>query len=116
MKRASLLAALLLAPGLALAQLQSGPGAPAVSSQLPPSEPPAGSRPAPGAEERTGAETRTAPPADHRVLGGPPVPGARQPQRSEGFATGRDPIPPGIGDLVRPDAPTTGIGRGDTRR
>lgn len=112
MIRIALLALPLILPGAALAQLQSGPGAPAVSSQLPPSEPPGQSRPGPGTPEpagrdaATGGDARTAPPGDHRVLGGPPVPGATQPQGSEGFATSGDPIPPRPG--AAPDASTTG--------
>jgi hypothetical protein len=99
MIRALLLAPLFLAPGLALAQgdVQLD-RTPAVSSPLPPSEPPGPDRAA-----------REAPPADHQVLGAPPVPGATQPGRSEGFATGRDPIPPRPG--AKPDAPTTEAGQ-----
>jgi hypothetical protein len=119
MTRTALLAALLLAPGLAFAQSEprSGPNAPATSSQVPPTSLPNEARDrvgpnqpgsAPGdANSRTGAsETRTAPPQDHRVLGGPPVPGATQPQHSEGITTNRDVIPPHVGD--RPPASTTG--------
>jgi hypothetical protein len=63
------------------------PGAPG----LPPDDPP-----------------RTAPPEGHRTLGAPPVPGATQPQASEGFTTNRDRIPPDVGQRIRPDASTTG--------
>jgi hypothetical protein len=108
-----ILAALLLLPGASAAQeLRSGPNAPAASSQVPPSEPsrpgPDDPRRAPGdPNARTGdSDARRTPPPDHRVLGGPPVPGATQPQASEGVTTRRDPIP----DRPRtsPDASTTG--------
>jgi hypothetical protein len=129
-----------LLPGPAAGQeLRSGPGAPAASSQIPPTRMPgdrSGATPAPapttsGAPgtqstdhiravpprpglapdhaEVPGAERR--PPADHQVLGGPPVPGAMRPEHSGGFLPRPDAIPPHIGDLVRPDAPTTGTGR-----
>jgi hypothetical protein len=107
------LLAFLLLPGLAVAQpSRSGPNAPAVNSQLPPSDPPRdlGNAPqaAPGdPNARTGAnDARTAPPADHRVLGGPAVPGAAPPQSSEGFVTNRDRVPER--PAARPDASTTG--------
>jgi hypothetical protein len=124
MKRIALLAPLLLAPGLALAQpeLRSGREAPAASSQLPPSSPSGNSYPGPRGpvpqpeperqrsfnDDESGAPARTAPPADHQVLGGPPVPGARLPDRSSDGAATRDVIPPNIGDLNRPEATTTG--------
>ncbi|WP_237217752.1 hypothetical protein [Falsiroseomonas oryziterrae] len=103
-----LLLVLLLLPGLALAQTRAGPDQPALSAQPPPTALPN------EAADRTGAEPnripddppRTAPPGDHRVLGGPPVPGASQPPASEGFATSRDRIPERPG--ARPDASTTG--------
>jgi hypothetical protein len=110
--RRALLALILIAPGLAAAQeLRSGPNAPATSAQPPPTSlPNEGGSATPrrqGDPNRTGDDPgRTAPPADHRVLGGPPVPGATQPQSSEGITTSRDRIPPRPGD--RPDASTTG--------
>lgn len=137
---------LFLLPAVAPAQeLRSGPGAPAVSSQIPPTTLPnegaersgAAAPNAPGASggagdpgtQRTdhirgvqpstggpigdqpvpGADRR--PPADHQVLGAPPVPGATQPRSSEGFFTNRDVIPPNIGARIRPDAPTTDTGQ-----
>ncbi len=139
MTRTLLLASLLLLPGLATAQdLRSGPNAPAASSQIPPTRmpgdqsganaPPAPATGAPGTQSTDhiravpatpehepgrvpvpGSERR--PPADHRVMGGPPVPGATRPDSSTGFAPRPDPIPPNIGEQVRPNAPTT-----DTRR
>jgi hypothetical protein len=67
----------------------------------------------PSRDSRTGGDIPRAsgPPADHRVLGGPPVPGARQPAQSEGIVTNRDVIPPHVADTVRPDAATTDTGR-----
>lgn len=101
-------ALLVLLPGLAQAQLRSGPDAPAVGSQLPPSttpEPmPQPPRPAPPRD----APARTAPPEGHRTLAPPPVPGATRPEASEGATTSRDRIPEDIGRRVRPDASTTG--------
>lgn len=144
--RAPLLALLLCAPGLALAQdlrpeaqpreLRSGPGAPAVSSQLPPSIPPGNAYPGPegtvpapglvpppagaGRQPPPDPAARIVPPPDHRVLGGPALPGAERPESSTGFTgflTGPDVIPPNVGERVRPEAPTTGTGRtGETRR
>jgi hypothetical protein len=113
MTRIAHLALLLMLPGLAAAQdLRSGPNAPAVGAQVPPTEPPR-ARPdqpgrAPGSPDaRTGSgDARTAPPPDHRVLGGPPVPGARRPDHSEGITTNRDPIP--ARPRTTPDATTTG--------
>jgi hypothetical protein len=106
------LLALLLLPGLAAAQtLRSSPGDPAVNSQVPPSDPPRDQGNAPQASPgdpnaRTGAgDARTAPPPDHRVLGGPPIPGARQPGSSE-RAGDRSPVPERPG--AKPDASTTG--------
>jgi len=108
-----LLLALLLLPGLALAQTRAGPNQPALSAQPPPSS--IGNE---GADrsggDRSGADPnrlnddpgRTQPPAGHPVLGGPPVPGATQPQTSEGYTTNRDRIPERPG--ARPDASTTG--------
>jgi hypothetical protein len=120
MKPILLTALLLLSPALSAQELRSGPSAPAANAQIPPSEPrgrSAGDPNQPGAAPgdpaaRTGADdARRAPPPGHTVLGGPPVPGARQPERSEGFATDRDPIPPHVGERIRPDASTTGRGR-----
>jgi hypothetical protein len=137
MTRTALLALFLL-PGLAAAQeLRSGPNAPAVSSQIPPTSLPrdpasaAPSQPTTGAPGTQGTDhirgvqpgpdhrigeapvpgAQRRPPADHQVLGGPPVPGATQPEASEGFTTNRDRIPPGIGGLIRPAAPTTDTGQ-----
>jgi hypothetical protein len=104
-----------LAPGLAAAQgLQSGPNSPAASSQPPPgieSPRPGDTSGASGGRGEVNPDNpaSTAPPPGHRVLGGPPMPGATQPQSSEGMATSRDRIPPNPGN--RPDAPTTGTGR-----
>jgi hypothetical protein len=112
-----LLLVLLLFPGLAAAQApRSGPSAPATNALVPPSSPGTEQGNAPSAapgdpNARTGAsDARTAPPPDHRVLGGPAVPGARQPGHSEGLGNspGPDPIPPDIGERVRPNASTTG--------
>lgn len=114
MRHLPLIGLLLFSPGLAAQELRSGPSARSINSQLPPASPraPDANQPqaAPGDRDaRTGAdEARTAPPPDHRVLGGPPVPGARQPQASEGFTTNRDVIPPNIGERIRPEASTTG--------
>lgn len=101
---------------VAPAQAQrSGPNAPAASALIPPSAPPRASPDQPQAapahpDSRTGSDdARTAPPRDHRVLGGPPVPGARQPDSSEGITTNRDVVPPRPG--ARPDAPSTDAGR-----
>jgi hypothetical protein len=112
MKR--LLPTLLLLPALAVAgiasaqQLRSGPNEPAVGAQIPPTSLPneAGDRSGAEPERPRDDPPRTAPPADHRVLGAPPVPGATQPEASEGFTTNRDRIPARPAD--RPDASTTG--------
>ncbi|MGG5820988.1 hypothetical protein [Falsiroseomonas sp. HW251] len=110
-----LLLLLLLIPGLAAAQDQrSGSGPPAANAQVPPSAPAPdrGRTPdaAPGDRDaRTGADdARTAPPPGHVVMPAPAVPGARQPERSEGFGGARDRVPPDIGRQVRPNASTTG--------
>jgi hypothetical protein len=116
MRRTALTALLLLAPGLAAAPalgqgLRSGPNEPALSAQPPPSLTPNEGGDRSGAEpgdpnRRRDDPGRRAPPADHRVLGGPPVPGAQQPSASQGYATGTNPIPERPGN--RPDASTTG--------
>lgn len=138
MMRTSLLAAFLLLPGLAATQeLRSGPNAPAVSSQIPPGREGRDAEDRTGATGGTGAQGTQStdhirgvnpapdlgvggvqvpgagrqPPPDHRVLGGPPVPGAVRPEHSEGILTNRDRIPPNIGERIRPDAPTTDTGR-----
>jgi hypothetical protein len=117
MKSLTLTALLLTAPGLAAQELRSGPNAPATSAQIPPTDPaqqrtPGPDQPgaAPGdTNARTGADdARTSPPADHRVLGGPPVPGAQRAGESEGFAPRADPIPSNIGEQNRSGASTTG--------
>jgi hypothetical protein len=133
------LAAFLLPAPVAGQELRSGPEAPAVSSQIPPSRMPgdrsgATAAPAPGVPGAPGTQSTDhiravpprpglapdhvevpgagrRPPADRRVLGGPPVPGAVRPDHSSGFLPRPDPIPPDIGDRVRPGAPTTGTGR-----
>ncbi|HEV7266701.1 MAG TPA: hypothetical protein VGN83_17535 [Falsiroseomonas sp.] len=129
---AAILLAAFLLPAAADAQApRSGPNAPAVGSQIPPGQPGRnadersgatgtqstdhirGATPAPGLGT-SGVQVPGAgrqPPPDHRVLGGPPVPGAARPERSEGIVTNRDVIPPDIGARVRPEAPTTGTGR-----
>ena len=105
---------LLALPATAQEQLRSRPNDPAPSSQLPPTEPrpDRGNQPqaAPGhPDSRTGADdARTTPPPDHRVLGGPQMPGARQPDSSGGIAPRSDPIPPDIGQRIRPEGTTTG--------
>lgn len=105
-----LLLILLLLPGLAAAQ--SGP--PAVNSQVPPNSPAPNRTDTPDAapgdrDARTGAgDARTVPPPGHRVMPASAIPGARQPEHSEGFGGARDPVPPDIGRQVRPDASTTG--------
>jgi|GEM_PF-3204016 len=112
MTRPALLVLALLAPGLAAAQqTQAGPNAPALSAQPPPTLTPneGGDRSGgePGDPNRRGDDPgRTSPPPGHRVLGGPPVPGARQPETTEGRDTVRNPVPQRPGD--RPDASTTG--------
>jgi hypothetical protein len=123
MMRSALLAALLLAPGVVTAQdrLQLD-REPAASARVPPSEPPGTGRslregppPASGFGDpgrvgiQTRGERRTEPPPGHQVLPAPVVPGATQPRRSEGFATGRDPILARPG--ADPDAPTTDRGQ-----
>ncbi|PWS35813.1 hypothetical protein DFH01_19755 [Falsiroseomonas bella] len=108
MRTLLLVACLLTLGGTAGAQLRSGPDAPAVSSQLPPSLPPGNSQPGPEGEVRApgvapdpragaGIPRPPGPPSGHEVLGGPPVPGARRPDHSEGFFTNRDVIPPRVG-------------------
>ncbi len=114
--RYALVTLLLLAPGLAAAQeeLRSAPNDPAVSSRTPPSSIP-GEAGGPQGGANRGASTpgrqpddaaRTAPPPGHRTLGGPPVPGATQPQSSGGFGSPGDSMPPRVGG--GPDASTTG--------
>jgi hypothetical protein len=106
------LIALLLLPSLALAQdrLRSGPNAPALSAQPPPTSlpreggDPSGALPARPADD----PPRTAPPEEHRTLEAPPVPGAQRPEASEGFGTNRERIPPDIGERIRPGGSTTG--------
>lgn len=108
--RMTLLALALILPGAAEAQLQSGPNAPSVGSQLPRTEmprDPAGPTDSPGQRgPRTGDTARTAPPPGHQVLPAPELPGATPPRGGEGFGTTRNPIPDRPG--ARPDASTTG--------
>jgi hypothetical protein len=93
--------------------MRSGPNAPATSAQIPPTSlPNEGGNAPPGGtgDPATGGRSgddppRTSPPPDHRVLGGPPVPGATQPQHSEGFVGHGSPVPERPG--ARPDASTT---------
>jgi hypothetical protein len=107
-----LLLALLVLPSLALAQTRAGPDQPALSAQPPPTSLPneggdqTGATPGGDPNRLSDDPARTAPPAGHRVLGGPPVPGATQPRNSEGVTTSRDRIPERPG--ARPDASTTG--------
>lgn len=114
MMRTSLaLATLLLLPGPAFAQdrLRSGPDAPALSAQPPPASPPreAGAEGGvPRPRHAPDDPPRTAPPEGHRTLGAPSLPGAERPDASEGFFTDRDPIPPNIGERIRPGGTTTG--------
>ncbi len=105
------LALLLLLPGVAAAQgLQSGPNAPATNAQPRGTGGPSDTGragPPPGDPNRTGDDPgRTAPPSDHRVLGGPAVPGATPRQDSGGFTGGNHTMPTRPG--ARPDASTTG--------
>ncbi|MGG5808344.1 hypothetical protein [Falsiroseomonas sp. CW058] len=112
--RPALALLLLLLPGVTLAQLRSGPDAPSVGGQLPPqqlSRDPAGiAQPTTQPPAETGTPrnqpARTEPPPGHQTLGAPAVPGARQPERSEGFADTGSPVPARPG--ARPDASTTG--------
>jgi hypothetical protein len=134
---AALLLLLLMPAALGAQELRSGPNAPAASSQIPPAQPGPGANDRTGATGQTGAQgtqstdqirgvqpapghrigevpvpgSERRPPGDHRVLGGPPVPGAVQPRQSEGITTNRDVIPPNVGERVRPNAPTTDTGR-----
>jgi hypothetical protein len=113
--RKTLLAFALLLPAAAGGQeLRSGPNQPAVGGQIPPGAlpsdragPPSDARPPRDTTERRAEDPgRTAPPPGHQTLGAPPVPGARQPERSEGAGGTPSPIPDRPG--ARPDASTTG--------
>jgi hypothetical protein len=108
------LALALALPGAALAQLQSGPNAPSVGGQLPPTRMPSDPAGPSGATDQPPVGTgtprnqpaRTAPEPGHRTLTAPAVPGARQPQHSDGITGPASPIPARPG--ARPDASTTG--------
>ena len=113
--RTTILALTLLLPVAAVAQpRQSGPDAPATSAQPTPQRLP-GDRAGPPADanaprdvtaNRNDDPGRTTPPPGHQVLGAPAVPGAQQPQRSEGMGSTTSPVPERPG--ARPDASTTG--------
>ena len=113
--RTTLLALALLLPLAATAQpRQSGPDAPAAGAQPPPQRLPTDPAGTPATNNpprdvtanRNDDPGRTTPPPGHQVLGGPAVPGAQQPARSEGMANTNSPIPERPG--ARPDASTTG--------
>ncbi|NKC31327.1 hypothetical protein [Falsiroseomonas selenitidurans] len=99
-------------PAAAQNLLQGGPAANAVppATEMPRSPPPAQANPPPGPADGVGAPRnlapRTAPPPDHQTMPAPPVPGARQPRRSDGWSDfGDSPIPPRPGAGRAPDNP-----------
>lgn len=106
---------LALLPGIPAAQQRrSGPDAPAAGAQIQstslPGESPGQAPPA--RRHAQGARASAGRPAAHRSARGAscapraPIPGATQPNASEGFTTNRDRIPPRPAD--RPDGSTTG--------
>lgn len=103
----------LLLAGPALAQLQSGPNAPSVGGQLPPTQMPRDQASPPQSAPATGAPNtqqrdhiRTEPPPGHQTLSPPRPQGAERPDRSTGMFDTQSPVPERPG--ARPDATETG--------
>jgi hypothetical protein len=122
--RSTILALALLLPAAAGAEdLRTGPNNPALSAQPTPQRLPSdragppsdSSTPRDVTTQRADDPARTAPPPGHRTMQAPAVPGATQPQRSDGYAQGDSPIPSRPAD--RRDASTTGrdAGTGGTQ-